>query len=292
MTRGKIIRGVGGFYYVHTGGGTILTCRARGLFRKNGVKPLVGDWAEVEESAVPDGEANVVRIFPRKNALIRPAVSNVDLVIPVQAVRTPDPQLYLLDQYLVNMEKQDLPAALLFTKADLDRDGALAHLTAIYRSAGYRVLAVSAETGEGIDALRDLIRGKTAVLAGPSGAGKSTLTNLLCPLASMATGELSRKISRGKQTTRHAELFPVEEGTYLLDTPGFTSVFVDAEADELRLLFPEMREREGSCRFTGCRHLTEPGCAVKRDLAGGLIARERYESYQKLMKELSERRQY
>lgn len=290
--KGKIIKGVGGFYYVHTGGDRILTCRARGLFRKLGVKPLVGDWAEVEEAASADEESNVVRILPRKNALIRPAVSNVDLVLSVQAVRTPDPQLYLLDEYLVNMEKLDIPAAVLFNKADLDRDGALMHLMDIYRGAGYRVLSVSAKTGEGIEALKELIRGKTTVLAGPSGAGKSTLTNLLCPLASMETGELSRKIARGKQTTRHTELFPVEEDTYLLDTPGFTSVYVDADPDELRLLFPELRAREGKCRFTGCRHLSEPGCAVREDLAGGRIAPERYESYQKLMKELSERRKY
>lgn len=289
--KGKIIKGVGGFYYVRADGRT-LVCKARGLFRKMNVKPLIGDFVEVEEALSAEEESNIVSILPRKNCLVRPAVSNVDLVIAVQAVKSPDPQLYLLDEYLVTLEKQNIPAAVLFNKKDLDRDGALMHYEKIYRSAGYEVFAVSAKTGEGTEELKKLLRGKTAVLAGPSGAGKSTLTNLLCPGAGMETGALSRRISRGRQTTRHTELFWLGEDTFLLDTPGFTSVCVDADPDELRGLFPEILAREGKCRFNGCRHLSEPDCAVKEDVSRGAIAAERYESYQKLMKELLERRRY
>lgn len=323
---GKIIKGIAGFYVVESGGQTYM-CKARGIFRKDGRKPLVGDLVRFSEAETADSEANIEELLPRTSELIRPAVCNVDQTLVVLAVRTPDPQLLLLDEYLVTMERQNVPAAILFNKADLDRDGILDRLKRIYGAAGFRVLTSSARTGEGIEELREFLKGKTTVLAGPSGVGKSSLTNLICPQAGMETGEISRKIARGKQTTRHTELFPLGENTYLLDTPGFTSVYVDAEQDELRLLFPEIAALEGKCRFTGCRHLAEPDCAVKNAVtpaeklpeygcsaaAGGpedaekpedsgkagtpgvpcgMIPASRYESYKKLMKELSERRKY
>ena len=219
-------------------------------------------------------------------------MSTVDQALVVLSVRDPDPQLYLLDEYLVVMEKQGLPAAVLWSKTDLDDGTALEKYRRIYENAGYRVLSICTKDGEGLPELKDYLRGKTTVLAGPSGVGKSSLTNLLCPGAGMETGEISRKISRGKQTTRHTELFPMGEDSYLLDTPGFSSVYVDAEAKELRFLFPELLEREGKCRFTGCLHLKEPDCAVKEDVSRGVIAESRYESYRKLIMELSERRKY
>ena len=323
---GKIIKGIAGFYVVESGGHTYM-CKARGIFRKDGRKPLVGDLVRFSEAETADSEANIEELLPRTSELIRPAVCNVDQTLVVLAVRTPDPQFLLLDEYLVTMERQNVPAAILFNKADLDRDGILDRLKRIYGAAGFRVLMSSARTGEGIEELREFLKGKTTVLAGPSGVGKSSLTNLICPQAGMETGEISRKIARGKQTTRHTELFPLGENTYLLDTPGFTSVYVDAEQDELRLLFPEIAALEGKCRFTGCRHLAEPDCAVKNAVtpaeklpeygcsaaAGGpedaekpedsgkpgtpgvpcgMIPASRYESYKKLMKELSERRKY
>lgn len=288
--RGKIIKGIAGFYLVDCGG-EVLTCKARGLFRKRGEKPLVGDLAEVEAAQTSESEANIVTLLPRKNRLIRPAVSNVDQALVVMAVRTPDPQFYLLDQYLVTMELQEIPAAILFTKEDLDR-GELTDYRSRYETAGYPVFSVSAENGSGLEALRAHLAGKTTVLAGPSGVGKSTLTNLLCPAANMETGELSRKNLRGKQTTRHTELFCLGENSYLLDTPGFTAVEVWGDTEAFKQAFPEIRALEGQCRFTGCNHGAEPDCAVKAAVARGEIAASRYESYRKMAEESAERRKY
>lgn len=288
--RGKIIKGIAGFYLVDCGG-EVLTCKARGLFRKRGEKPLVGDLAEVEAAQTSESEANIVTLLPRKNRLIRPAVSNVDQALVVMAVRTPDPQFYLLDQYLVTMELQEIPAAILFTKEDLDR-GELADYRSRYETAGYPVFSVSAENGSGLEALRAYLAGKTTVLAGPSGVGKSTLTNLLCPAANMETGELSRKNLRGKQTTRHTELFCLGENSYLLDTPGFTAVEVWGDTEAFKQAFPEIRALEGQCRFTGCNHRAEPDCAVKAAVVRGEIAASRYESYRKMAEESAERRKY
>ncbi|WP_311146302.1 ribosome small subunit-dependent GTPase A [Stomatobaculum longum] len=288
--QGKIIKGIAGFYLVDCGG-EVLTCKARGLFRKQGEKPLVGDLAEVEAAQTSESEANIVTLLPRKNRLIRPAVSNVDQALVVMAVRTPDPQFYLLDQYLVTMELQEIPAAILFTKEDLDR-GELADYRSRYETAGYPVFSVSAENGSGLEALRAYLAGKTTVLAGPSGVGKSTLTNLLCPAANMETGELSRKNLRGKQTTRHTELFCLGENSYLLDTPGFTAVEVWGDTETFKQAFPEIRALEGQCRFTGCNHRAEPDCAVKAAVARGEIAASRYESYRKMAEESAERRKY
>lgn len=288
--QGKIIKGIAGFYLVDCGG-EVLTCKARGLFRKRGEKPLVGDLAEVEAAQTSESEANIVTLLPRKNRLIRPAVSNVDQALVVMAVRTPDPQFYLLDQYLVTMELQEIPAAILFTKEDLDR-GELADYRSRYEAAGYPVFSVSVENGSGLEALRTHLAGKTTVLAGPSGVGKSTLTNLLCPAANMETGELSRKNLRGKQTTRHTELFCLGENSYLLDTPGFTAVEVWGDTEAFKQAFPEIRALEGQCRFTGCNHGAEPDCAVKAAVARGEIAASRYESYRKMAEESAERRKY
>ena len=288
--QGKIIKGIAGFYLVDCGG-EVLTCKARGLFRKRGEKPLVGDLAEVEAAQTSESEANIVTLLPRKNRLIRPAVSNVDQALVVMAVRTPDPQFYLLDQYLVTMELQEIPAAILFTKEDLDR-GELTDYRSRYETAGYPVFSVSAENGSGLEALRAHLAGKTTVLAGPSGVGKSTLTDLLCPAANMETGELSRKNLRGKQTTRHTELFCLGENSYLLDTPGFTAVEVWGDTEAFKQAFPEIRALEGQCRFTGCNHGAEPDCAVKAAVARGEIAASRYESYRKMAEESAERRKY
>ena len=201
--RGKIIKGIAGFYLVDCDG-EVLTCKARGLFRKQGEKPLVGDLAEVEAAQTSESEANIVALLPRRNRLIRPAVSNVDRALLVMAVRTPDPQFYLLDQYLVTMELQGIPAAILFTKEDLD-GGELADYRRRYETAGYPVFSVCAENGSGIEELRGFLAGKTTVLAGPSGVGKSTLTNLLCPEANASHGAV---LSRRKQLfARHAGLY-------------------------------------------------------------------------------------
>ena len=289
--KGKIIRGIAGFYYVESGG-SVFPCKARGLFRKDGIKPLVGDWCLFEPPEQKDSEGSVVELLPRKNVLLRPAVSNVDQAFLVHSIRTPEPRLYLLDQYLLLMEQQGVPAAVVWNKADLDDGSRIRAYSEIYQRAGYQVFSVSAGTGEGVEALKEAMRGKTTVLAGPSGVGKSTLTNLLCPRAGMETGEISRKIRRGKQTTRHTELFPLGDDSYLLDTPGFTSLYVEEEPDKLRLLFPEFLESEGKCRFLGCRHLKEPDCHLKTRVREGQVPESRYESYRKLYEEISQRRRY
>lgn len=288
--QGKIIKGIAGFYLVDCGG-SVLTCKARGVFRKSGEKPLVGDFVEVKGAETSESEANIVALLPRKNRLIRPAVSNVDQALVVMAVRTPNPQLYLLDQYLVTMELQQIPAAVLFTKEDLNQ-GELADYRARYLLAGYPVFSVSATAGGDFAELKSYLSGNTTVLAGPSGVGKSTLTNLLCPVAQMETGELSRKNARGRQTTRHIELFCLGANSYLLDTPGFTAVEVRCDSEALKQAFPEIRALEGQCRFKGCNHRAEPDCAVKEAVARGEIAESRYESYRKMAEEIAERRKY
>lgn len=290
--KGKIIKGIAGFYEVESGG-ELVTCKAKGIFRKDGIKPLVGDMVEFAAAETRDSEANIVKILPRKNMLIRPAVSNVDLALVVLSVRKPDPELYLLDRYLVTMAQQGIPAAILWNKMDLDCDDRLPEYAEVYRKAGYRTLSSSTVDGRGIPELRAFLAGKTTVFAGPSGVGKSSLTNLLCPDAGMETGEISRRIERGKQTTRHTQLFFLGEETYLLDTPGFTSVFVEGTREsELGQYFPEMVRLSGQCRFTGCRHLSEPDCKVKEAVENGSIAASRYESYRKMTEELSEKRKY
>ncbi len=288
---GRIIKGIAGFYLVEHEGMRFL-CKARGILRKDSQKPLVGDRVEFEAAVTEESEASITEIADRRNVLLRPAVSNVDQVLIVLALKKPDPQLFLLDEYLLMVEKQGIPAGILWNKADLAETEEWRQYAAIYESAGYPVFSFSSRSLEGLDGLKAFLKGKITVLAGPSGVGKSTLTNLLCPDARMETGEISRKISRGKQTTRHTELFPMGEDSYLLDTPGFTSVFVDADQDSLRELFPEFWKREGQCRYSGCRHLSEPDCSVKAAVASGEISGSRYESYRRLMKELSERRRY
>jgi len=291
---GIIIKGVGGFYEVESDG-KIYTCRAKGIFRREKIKPLVGDRVSIECPENAENDSSITDIFPRKNELIRPAVSNVDLAMVVFSVRKPDPGLFLLDQYLITMMQRNVPAVIVWNKTDLTpaSGNILEEYEKIYRRAGYRALFTSTVNGEGIKELKNFIQGKTVVLAGPSGVGKSSLTNLLCPEASMVTGSISRKIERGKQTTRHSEFFCLGENTYLCDTPGFASVTPELfTADSLREFFPEILELEGKCRFTGCRHLSEPGCAVKKAVEEGTIPKSRYESYIRLLKENSERRRY
>jgi len=289
---GKIIKGIAGFYMVSCGG-AVYTCRARGIFRREGLKPLVGDLVRFEMAETSDSESNIEEIYPRKNELIRPAVSNVDLALIVLAVKKPDPQLYLLDKYLVSMAQRNIPAAILWNKIDLDEEDVLPEYAGIYDRAGYRTMFSSTVDKRGISGLKEFLKGKTTVLAGPSGAGKSTLTNLICPEANMVTGDISRKIERGKQTTRHSELFRLGGETYLCDTPGFTSVFLEnSTEDDIRFFFPEIGRLEGACHYSGCRHLSEPGCAVREAAANGTISASRYESYRKIMSEIKEKRKY
>ena len=282
--KGKIIKSIAGFYEVHTGE-DIYRCRARGVFRALGVKPLVGDDVEIEVTdtvSVPM-EGNVVRLFPRRNELVRPNVANVDQALLIFAITHPAPSYNMLDRFLITMNQKDLPAVLCFNKQDLATEEEIRELRETYESCGCKVLFVSVLTPETLGGLKEILAGKTTVLTGPSGVGKSTLINTICPGARMETGELSRKISRGKNTTRHVELLAGGDDTYLVDTPGFTSLYLmDMEAQDLRHYYPEFDEYEGKCRFDGCVHLREPGCAVLDAVATGKIAQTRHQSYARL----------
>ena len=291
--QGKIIKGIAGFYYVHAVGSGVYECKAKGIFRKDGVKPLVGDDVEMEVTHEKDMEGNIMRILPRKNELVRPAVANIDQALVVFAVTKPKPHFNLLDRFLVMMETKEIPAILCFNKADIAGDAEIAGMKAVYENCGYPLIFTSAKKEENIDRLKELLQGKTTAIAGPSGVGKSSLINLLQSGVKMATGSISRKIERGKHTTRHSELIMLGEGSYIMDTPGFSSLYVgDMEKEDLKYCFPEFAPFEGKCRFNGCGHVHEPACAVKQAVEDGKIHRIRYEDYVLMYQELQERKRY
>ena len=290
---GKIIKGIAGFYYVNDGENRVYQCRAKGIFRNRKIKPLVGDNVEFSILDEEAGEGNIDEILPRKNALVRPAAANVDQALVLFALTQPSPNLNLLDRFLVMMAMEEIPVVICFNKADLG-DGAMEEeYKKIYEGAGYEDHFISARTDLGMDQVRELLRGRTTVLAGPSGVGKSSLTNRIQPKASMETGGISRKIERGKHTTRHSELFFVEKDTYMMDTPGFSSMFTpDIEANELKDYFPEFAQYEDDCKFLGCVHIGEKVCGVKDAVAEGKISKSRYDNYRLMYEELKQKRRY
>ncbi len=273
--KGTIYKGIGGFYYVMTDNG-IIECKARGRFRKEHIIPMIGDNVEID---VKSGKGSITEIYPRRSKLIRPAVANIDTVVVVAAAKDPAPSTAVIDKMLVNAEINGIEPVVCINKSELaDCDA----LISLYRNAGYRTLRVSAAAGYGIDALKGEIQGKTAAFAGVSGVGKSSLLTIITG-SSLETGTVSDKISRGRHTTRHVELFPIEGGGYVLDTPGFSSIEPeDITPEELAYCFPEMRGTAGKCRFRGCAHINEPDCAVKELVRSGEIAQSRYESYKEL----------
>ncbi len=255
---GKIVKGIAGFYYVHGEDGKLYECKAKGIFRNKKIKPLVGDDVEISVLSREPSEGNIDQIRPRSNTLVRPAVANIHQALLIFAMADPDPNLNLLDRFLVLMERSHVRVTVAFNKTDLAGEEERQKYRDIYESAGYPVMFLSARGGEGLGQVREYLKGKTTVLAGPSGVGKSSLTNLLMPGANMETGAVSEKIRRGRHTTRHSELFCLEKDTYLMDTPGFSSLFVDdMEPEELKTLFPEFAPYEAECRFVGCVHMGE-----------------------------------
>ncbi len=361
MLIGRIIKGIAGFYYVDIPEIGIYECRARGIFRKDGKKPLVGDLAGIEVTHEGDKEGNLIEIIPRKNELFRPAAANVDQALVLFALRSPDPNLMVLDRFLIAMQQQNVPAAICFNKTDLARDGEVEALARAYEKCGAKLFFISLENSEelaspdestetkaspkepeagrrpgrtastesdatnaseeetgntcpsrkervqgssedstsclraadGLLALRGFLEGKTTLLAGPSGVGKSTLTNACQSGIRMETGEISRKLLRGKNTTRHAQLIPAGGGTYLMDTPGFTFLETrDLPKENLRFFYPEFTPYEGRCRFDGCTHIHEPDCRVREALAAGDISKTRYENYTHIYADLAEQEKH
>lgn len=289
---GTIIKGIAGFYYVKAGD-AIYQCKARGIFKKEGIVPTVGDIAKIE--VLPDEDALIVEIeLPRKNIFIRPPIANVECFVIIFAAADPEPNLRIIDKFAVMAEKSHTEVILCMNKVDLATEEQLQVIKEIYDDI-YPVCYVSARTKSGLSELKALMQGKTCAFAGPSGAGKSTLLNILIPSALAETAKVSHKTGRGRHTTRHVEIFAMQGGGNIFDTPGFTSFDVlEAELDELQHLYPDFAAVLGECKYDNCRHLREPGCAVRNAVQQGLIHKERYRSYvmQFLEIEENERNKY
>lgn len=292
--KGKIIKGIAGFYYVHVSEENfVYECKAKGIFRNQKVKPLVGDDVEIDTNDQPEGKGTINRIFPRKNELLRPAVANVDQAMIIFAAAEPDPNLNLLDRFLIMMQRQKVTTIVCFNKMDIVTEKEISLLKDSYMRCGYEVVCTSMLPKSDLSEVFQLMKGKTTVLAGPSGVGKSSFINIIQPAANMETGTVSDKIKRGKHTTRHSELIFIDEDTYIMDTPGFSSLYIDEiQKDELKDYFIEFNEYEDECRFQGCMHLNEPGCAVKDALKEGKISKVRYENYSNLYEELKNVKRY
>lgn len=291
--QGKIVKGIAGFYYVHVAESGIYECKAKGVFRKEKIKPLVGDNVEIDILDETEKLGNIVQILDRKNELIRPAVANIDQALVVFAVTEPKPHFNLLDRFLVMMESKEIPVVLCFNKVDIASKPEIQELKDIYQECGYPVIFTSALEADKMEDIKDVLRGRTTAIAGPSGVGKSSIINLIQENIQMETGSISQKISRGKHTTRHSELITINEDSYIMDTPGFSSLYVnDFEKEELKYYFREFAPFEGKCRFQGCDHIHEPSCAVKQALEEGRIHEVRYKDYLEMYQELQNKKRY
>ncbi|HWQ80059.1 MAG TPA: ribosome small subunit-dependent GTPase A [Anaerovoracaceae bacterium] len=287
--KGIIIKGIAGFYYVKTGEKTF-QCKARGIFKKDGIVPYAGDEVNIEK--IDEDEAVINEILPRKNSFIRPPIANVDCFVIVAATAKPDPNPDIIDKFLVMAEQNHTDSIICINKIDLATEEKRKEIMEIYQDI-YPLVSVCGKTGHGIDALAALMRDRKCALAGPSGAGKSTLLNRLQSQYTVETGDISEKTKRGKHTTRHAELFETEFGALIFDTPGFTSFdILDAEEDELHYLYPEMAALIGGCRYDDCRHIKEPGCCIQEAVRRGKIHASRYRSYVNQYNEILEKKKH
>lgn len=283
---GKIVKGIGGFYYVKTTEG-VIECKARGKFRHKDIKPMVGDDVIIE---VTNGKGVIEDILDRSSELVRPMVSNVTQAFVVFAIKNPDLNYDLLNRFLIICEYNNIKSIVCLNKKDLASEEEREEVKKKINDIGYDVLFINAKKGEGIDLLKERLKSNVTVLCGPSGAGKSTLINTLINRTHMETGVVSEKIGRGKHTTRHSELIEIENG-YLVDSPGFSNIDIDfMEKDEMKFCFPEFEEYNLNCKFRGCLHNKEPECAVKKALSEGKINEYRYNFYIRILQEAEGRK--
>lgn len=290
---GKIVKGIAGFYYVHVVESGVYECKAKGIFRNQKIKPLVGDDVEIVVLDEEKKIGNVEKILPRTRELIRPAVANIDMALVIFAAAKPDPNFNLLDRFLCMMEYQKVPVTICFNKCDLVTEEQREVLRKIYELAGYELLFTSAKTQENVEKLKSVLQGKMTAVAGPSGVGKSSLINDLQDAVQMQTGGISDKIERGKHTTRHSQIIPIAENTYIMDTPGFSSMDLPGfSKEDLWTCYPEFVRFEPGCRFIRCSHIGEPDCGVKTALAEGKISQVRYDNYVQLYQEMKNMRKY
>ncbi|MCM3279319.1 ribosome small subunit-dependent GTPase A [Exiguobacterium sp. MER 193] len=292
MLKGTIIRLQGGFYDVMTESNQEIRCRARGNFRKRNISPVVGDDVVIQDQK--DGTGYILEVEERQNHLVRPPIANIDQAFLLFSVKEPAFSYHLLDRFLVLIESKQIHPIIVLTKMDLlseEETGPIQEAVARYRAIGYDVIETSTELSDGVDQVRGLFKEKTSVFAGQTGVGKSSLLNAVAPELELATGKISKSLGRGKHTTRHVTLIQLADGL-VADTPGFSSLEFpqELEADELRWCFPEFVERHDDCKFRGCVHINEPGCAIKQAVEDGKIASTRYENYVTFMEELNDRK--
>lgn len=291
--QGKIIKGISGFYYVYAAESGIYECKAKGIFRNQKMKPLVGDNVEIAVLDENTKTGSVEKVLPRKNELIRPAVANIDLALVIFAAAEPQPNFNLLDRFLIMMGYQGIPVTICFNKTDLAAEETLQGFADVYSACGYPVVFASAREKKGIEDLKGLLSGKTAAVAGPSGVGKSSLINSLQSGIRMETGAISARIQRGKHTTRHSQIIPIGGDSYIMDTPGFSTLYIPGfEKERLQDFYPEFARYEPQCRFRGCSHINEPDCGVKNALKEGRISTLRYENYKLLYREWKDAKKY
>lgn len=289
---GKIIKGIAGFYYVYAEDKETYECKAKGSFRKSGIKPLIGDNVEIDIINSESKEGNITAVKKRANRLIRPEVSNIDQALVVVALTNPEPNFVMLDKLLLQFMTKKLPIILCFNKTDLASETQVEDVINIYRNSGFEIIITSADNGTGIDILKRLLDKKVTAIAGPSGVGKSSIINCLQPDIQMETGEISDKLKRGKHTTRHSQIIPISSDTFIIDTPGFTSMDVfEVKEDELKDYYEEFSNYTG-CYFTPCSHIHEPQCEVKAALEKGLINKKRYDNYIHIYDEIKRSRKY